>query len=96
MLPNEACQLAVASSLAHRCGPSSQPRRPPEPSEPRRIALNCSTGALRAAKVDRQGRPGGPETRFSTISDRFWDRFSSFFEATLRERHDSWHECANP
>ena len=61
-----------------------------------RVAPSRSTEPLRATKVDRKGRPSGPETRFSTISGRFWDRFSSFFEAASRERLDSQREGPNP
>ena len=41
------------------------------------------------------GLPRRPEMRFSTISGRFWGRFSSFFEVTWRERLDSQGEVPN-
>ena len=34
----------------------------------------------------RKGRPSGPETRFSTLSGRFWSQFPEFFKVALRER----------
>ena len=52
-----------------------------EPPESPRVAPSRSTEPLRATKVDRKGRPSGPETRFSTIFGRFWGRFSRFFVA---------------
>ena len=49
-----------------------------ESSESPRVAPSCSTETLRATKVDRKGRPSGPETRFSTISVDFGNDFSGF------------------
>ena len=52
-----------------------------------RVAASGSTETPRATKVDRKGRPRRPETQFSTISGRFSDGFSRFFDAAC----DRWH-----
>ena len=67
-----------------RLGRSSRlPRR----SESPRVAPSRSTELLRATKVDRKGRPSGPETRFSMIFGRFWGRFPRFFVADRARAH---------
>ena len=43
----------------------------------------------------RKGRPSGPETRFSTLSDRFLGRFSVFFKVASRERFAWQREVSN-
>ena len=56
---------------------STLPIDPVRPDSPR-VAPSRSTDPLRAAKVDRKGRPSVPETRFSTILGRFWKDFRRF------------------
>ena len=77
-LPNDAWRAcprldarANSTGLGALAGSLDRPDSP-------RLASNRSTGPLRAAKVDRKGRPSVPETRFSTILGRFWKDFRRF------------------
>ena len=80
-LPNDgypATSLDVPRSQSDLGGRASSPCRLVLAAPSDKSRSSRSTEELRATKVDREGRPSVPETRFSTILGRFGSRFSCF------------------
>ena len=56
------------------------PEIPAFPENPENPELSRHPGTPEIPEIPiRKGRPSGPETRFSTLSDQFVNRFSVFF-----------------